>query len=154
MVLRNVTKNLMTDALGRRLEWQDMPAIRSIVSSAAGKDNRFSAFVAAIVSHPGFRMSEAGPLDGARATAAQPPAAQDRAPLASAAEREDAAAVRALLAEGVDVDAAQGDGMTALHRAAMHGDAGMVAAVPKAGANVSVVTRINAYRPLMNCRRE
>jgi hypothetical protein len=72
MVLRNLTENLMTYALGRRLEYQDMPAVRSIVSSAGKKDNKFSAYVVGIVTHPSFRMSEAGPLEGAaRATAAQ-----------------------------------------------------------------------------------
>jgi hypothetical protein len=72
MVLRNLTENLMTYALGRRLEWQDMPAVRSIVASAGKKDNRFSAYIVGIVTHPSFRMSEAGPLDGAaRTTAAQ-----------------------------------------------------------------------------------
>ena len=72
MVLRNLTENLMTYALGRRLEYQDMPAVRSIVSSAEKKDNTFSAYIVGIVTHPAFRMSEAGPLDGAaRTTAAQ-----------------------------------------------------------------------------------
>ena len=37
--------------------------------------------------------------------------------------RKDAAAVRALVKDGKDVNAAQGDGMTALHWAAMNGDA-------------------------------
>ena len=72
MVLRNLTENLMTYALGRRLEWQDMPAVRSIVNNADKKDNKFSAYIVGIVTHPSFRMSEAGPLDGAaRTTAAQ-----------------------------------------------------------------------------------
>jgi len=72
MVLRNLTENLMTYALGRRLEYQDMPAVRSIVDSAGKKDDKFSAYVVGIVTHPAFRMSEAGPLDGsARTTAAQ-----------------------------------------------------------------------------------
>ena len=72
MVLRNLTENLMTYALGRRLEYQDMPAVRSIVANAEKKDNKFSAYIVGIVTHPSFRMSEAGPLDGtARTTAAQ-----------------------------------------------------------------------------------
>ena len=37
--------------------------------------------------------------------------------------RGDTSAVRLLLKQGADVNAAQGDGMTALHWAAMHGDA-------------------------------
>ena len=50
-------------------------------------------------------------------------APEDAAPVAAAAMRQDPAAVRALLKDGKDVNAAQGDGMTALHWAAMHGDA-------------------------------
>ncbi len=37
------------------------------------------------------------------------------APLADATEKQDAAIVQALLAEGVDLNTAQADGMTALH---------------------------------------
>jgi hypothetical protein len=62
----------MTYALGRRLEWQDMPAVRSIVTAAEKRDNKFSAYIVGIVTHPSFRMSEAGPVEGAaRTTAAQ-----------------------------------------------------------------------------------
>ena len=43
--------------------------------------------------------------------------------MADAAERGDAAAVMALLKQAADVNTAQGDGMTALHWAAMNGDA-------------------------------
>lgn len=72
MVLRNFTENLMTYALGRRVEWQDMPAVRAITTGAEKKDNTFSAYVVGIVTHPSFRMSEAGPVDGAaRTTASQ-----------------------------------------------------------------------------------
>ena len=60
MVLRNFTEMLLTYAVGRRLEYQDMPAVRSIVNAAAAKDNHLSAFVIGIVTHPTFRMSEAG----------------------------------------------------------------------------------------------
>src|SRR6185437_9889287 len=49
--------------------------------------------------------------------------AADRAPVADAAQRRDATAIRALLRQGADVSAAQGDGMTALHWAAQNGDA-------------------------------
>jgi hypothetical protein len=47
-----------------------MPAVRSVVSSAEKKDNTFSAYVVGIVTHPSFRMSEAGPVDGAVRTTA------------------------------------------------------------------------------------
>ena len=43
-------------------------------------------------------------------------------PVADAAQRRDITAVRQLLRQGADVNAAQGDGMTALHWAVQHGD--------------------------------
>ena len=49
MVLRSFTENLMTYALGRRLEYTDMPAVRAIVNGAAKADNRLSAFVLGVV---------------------------------------------------------------------------------------------------------
>ena len=56
--------------------------------------------------------------------------------------------VRALVAEGADVNASQGDGMTALHWAARHGDGDLAAFLLEAGARVDVGTRIGAYQPL------
>ena len=43
-------------------------------------------------------------------------------PVADAAARGDREAVKSLLKQAADVNAAQGDGMTALHWAAMNGD--------------------------------
>ncbi len=63
------------------------------------------------------------------------------APLADAAEQRDKASVRTLLQTGVDVNAAQIDGTTALHWAAYHDDAEMVALLVRAGADVTVVNR-------------
>ena len=57
-------------------------------------------------------------------------------PVADAAMRGDRAAVRALLQQGADVNAAQGDGMTALHWASRAGDADTVRMLIFAGANV------------------
>jgi len=74
--------------------------------------------------------------------------AADRTPLADAAERGDAAAVRALLARAADVGAAQGDGMTALHWAAQHGDADLASLLLTAGASVRATTRLGSYTPL------
>ena len=71
------------------------------------------------------------------------------APLvADAAMRQDADAVRTLVRSGADVNAAQGDGMTALHWAAIHGDAALARALVAAGANVSATTRLGAFLPL------
>ena len=75
-------------------------------------------------------------------------ATDDSAPVAAAAMRQDTAAVRALLRAGTDVSAAQGDGMTALHWAATHGDADLTAVLLHAGANVRATTRLGGYTPL------
>jgi uncharacterized protein len=65
--------------------------------------------------------------------------AAERAALADAAERRDQAGVRALLQTGVDVNAAQIDGTTALHWAAYNDDAETVALLLRARANVNAV---------------
>jgi mono/diheme cytochrome c family protein len=59
MVLRNFTQQLMTYALGRRLTYRDMPAVRAIVRAAGSADNRFSAFVTGVVTSAAFRQSRA-----------------------------------------------------------------------------------------------
>ena len=69
-------------------------------------------------------------------------------PVADAAMQEDAAAVVALLQQGTDVNRAQGDGMTALHWAAEHGDQDLTARLLKAGANPGAGTRIGQHTPL------
>lgn len=65
-----------------------------------------------------------------------------------AAERGDVALVRQLLRGGADVNAAQGDGMTALHWSAEHGDHELTEVLIYAGANVGAGTRIGGYAPL------
>ena len=75
-------------------------------------------------------------------------AAPSATPVADAAMKGDRDAVRALLKQGGDVAAAQGDGMTALHWAAEHGDAELAEMLLYAGANAGAVTRIGAYTPL------
>jgi uncharacterized protein len=69
-------------------------------------------------------------------------------PIADAAMRGDLVEVRRLIADRGDVNAAQGDGMTALHWAADHGDAAMTAALLSAKARVDAKTRIGGYTPL------
>lgn len=66
-----------------------------------------------------------------------------------AARRGDREAVRALLKDGADVNAAEGDGTTALHWAARAGDAELVQMLMYAGANAKASTRLGAYTPLM-----
>jgi ankyrin repeat protein len=74
--------------------------------------------------------------------------AQSTAPVADAARRGDQAAVRALLKQGADVNAPQGDGMTALHWAAERGDAALADMLLYAGANAGAATRLGGYTPL------
>ena len=74
--------------------------------------------------------------------------------VADAAERGDAAAVMALIKGGADVNTAQGDGMTALHWAAMNGDKPLTTLLLGAGANTRATTRINRYTPLMLAARQ
>jgi cytochrome c553 len=59
MVLRSFTENLLTYALGRRLEYSDMPTVRAIVNGAAKSDNRMSSFILGVVNSPAFRTSKA-----------------------------------------------------------------------------------------------
>src|SRR5258705_2503933 len=70
-------------------------------------------------------------------------------PVADAAMQGNKEAVRALLKQAVDVNGAQGDGMTALHWAAMKDDADLAQLLLYAGANVRATTRIGAYTPLV-----
>jgi len=70
------------------------------------------------------------------------------APIADAAMRDDVAAVRTLLQQKLDVQLAQGDGMTALHWAAEHGNQDITAMLLAAGANPRAETRIGRYTPL------
>jgi hypothetical protein len=53
--LQTLTENLMTYALGRRVEYYDMPAIRAIVSQAAKTDLHFSSFVLGIINSAAFQ---------------------------------------------------------------------------------------------------
>jgi uncharacterized protein len=69
--------------------------------------------------------------------------------VADAAQRGDQQAVRALVKQAADVNAAQGDGMTALHWAASHGDAEMAQVLLAAGARAKVTTRLGGITPLL-----
>ena len=70
-------------------------------------------------------------------------------PVADAVMKRDKEAVRTLLKDGADVNAAQGDGMTALHWASRTGDVDLAQMLLYAGANVKATTRLGAYTPLM-----
>ena len=69
--------------------------------------------------------------------------------VADAVMRGDKTAIRSLLKQGADVNAPQGDGMTALHWAARQGDAETAKMLIHAGANVRAATRLGGYTPLL-----
>ena len=68
--------------------------------------------------------------------------------VADAAKAGDIAAVKAMLTNGGDVNAAHGDGMTALHWAASNGDAALTQMLLSAGANLRATTRLGGITAL------
>jgi uncharacterized protein len=68
--------------------------------------------------------------------------------LSEAAMQGNRQAVKALLAQKVDIDSSQGDGTTALHWAAFRDDLEMAKMLIQAGANVRVTTRDGEITPL------
>src|SRR2546428_10293075 len=68
--------------------------------------------------------------------------------IADAAMRGDRADVLAMIKQGADVNAPQGDGVTALHWAARHGDVEIVTALIAAGAHAREATRLGGDTPL------
>ncbi|MDX1577355.1 MAG: DUF1592 domain-containing protein, partial [Gemmatimonadota bacterium] len=56
-LVRTFTENLMAYALGRRIEYYDMPVVRQIARRAAENDYRVSSFILGVVESPPFRMS-------------------------------------------------------------------------------------------------
>lgn len=96
---------------------------------------------------PGFRARAQAPL-ALGLTLLLWAGATDQSPVADAAMRGEVDHVRELLRSGEDVNAAQGDGMTALHWAAESGNAELASMVIYAGANVGAVTRLGDYTPL------
>jgi hypothetical protein len=54
-----LTENLLTYALGRSIDYQDMPAVRKIVRGSASDDYRFESIVLGIISSDAFRKREA-----------------------------------------------------------------------------------------------
>jgi hypothetical protein len=59
VLVGTVTEKLMTYAVGRSLEHQDMPAVRAVVRAAARDNYRFSSIVRGIVTSVPFQMKRA-----------------------------------------------------------------------------------------------
>src|SRR5215471_12964749 len=57
--IRNFTENLLTYALGRRLQYSDMPTVRAITREAARSNNRVSSIILGIIKSAPFQMSRA-----------------------------------------------------------------------------------------------
>jgi hypothetical protein len=58
-IVRNFTANLLAYALGRRIEWYDMPTVRRIVRDAAEDDYNVSSFILGVVKSDPFRRTMA-----------------------------------------------------------------------------------------------
>jgi hypothetical protein len=54
--VRTMTEKMLTYALGRGLEYYDLPTVRSIARDAAAQNNRFSSIVLGIVRSTPFQM--------------------------------------------------------------------------------------------------
>jgi uncharacterized protein DUF1592/uncharacterized protein DUF1588/uncharacterized protein DUF1595/uncharacterized protein DUF1587/uncharacterized protein DUF1585/cytochrome c len=62
-----VIEKLLTYALGRGIEYQDMPLVRAIARDAARSDNRFSALVLGVIRSQAFQMNMRVPEPAAAA---------------------------------------------------------------------------------------
>jgi hypothetical protein len=69
LFVNTLTENLLTYALGRSVQYYDMPLVRKLVSDAAKKDYKFSALVMGIVESPAFQYDKV-PEDKPAAVAA------------------------------------------------------------------------------------
>ena len=63
--MRTFTEKLLTYALGRGVDYQDMPVVRDIVRQAARDDYRFSSLVLGIVTSAPFQMNVGQPFQAA-----------------------------------------------------------------------------------------
>jgi hypothetical protein len=63
---RNFTENLLTYALGRRLDHRDGPLVRAIAREAEANDYRISSFILSVVKSDAFQMRELGVAEADR----------------------------------------------------------------------------------------
>ena len=57
LFVHTVTEKLLTYALGRGLDYKDMPLVRAIAAKAAAEDYRFSALLIGVIESPAFTMN-------------------------------------------------------------------------------------------------
>jgi len=57
LLAQSVTEKLLTYAIGRGLEYEDMPLVRSITRNAAEDDYRFSSLLVGVIESPAFTMN-------------------------------------------------------------------------------------------------
>jgi len=80
LFVQAMTEKLMTYALGRGLDYYDMPNVRSIVAQAARDGYRFSSIVVSIAKSAAFRMRSVPEPDGEDGLAAVAAPERDSAP--------------------------------------------------------------------------
>jgi hypothetical protein len=85
------TENLLTYALGRSLDYRDMPTVRRIVREAAADDYRFESIVLGVITSDAFRKR-----------AVDPPSPAQTSPRATARPRQSGPALPAAWAGGRD----------------------------------------------------
>ena len=69
-LVRTFTENLMAYALGRRVEYYDQPAIRTITKAAEPGGYKVSSLILGVVKSDPFRMKLAEPVNSADKTVA------------------------------------------------------------------------------------
>ncbi len=68
--VQTLTEKLMTYAMGRSVEYYDMPTVRQIVRDAARDNYRFSSLVMGVVKSAPFQMRKVPEADPVSTTAA------------------------------------------------------------------------------------
>ena len=74
--VQTLTENLLTYALGRSLDYHDMPTVRRIVRQAGADDYRFKSIVLGVISSDAFRKREAEGRDQAPQVPEKPASTQ------------------------------------------------------------------------------
>jgi mono/diheme cytochrome c family protein len=62
-IILSFTESLMTYALGRQVEYYDMPTVRAIARDAAKNGYRMSSFISGVVNSSAFRMAKASAVE-------------------------------------------------------------------------------------------